>query len=315
MPFASSAWPGCLNYSDRFALEDLFTDEGPGDPLLAALRRDERNRALDNPASSERRVALVESAQRDALVYAAEIPDRLRKLVPRFQKALADLAPAIEDEDQDFTRFALGFAERTLGRLLERQVCYFDLNRVIAGYLLRALPERGHPLAELLLRPTLRESVLPALGPGPLFYAESVQSGRPQMVGLHATGHALEGKSVRIPLEPTPLTAALAERRLCPGLGLTFVSLAFVNGFRCLGSFDQLEYLGRFKSALASLGWPPPIAALLDDPGGLTTGRALGEDGRPIHPLDVVLGAALRFEPESPLREWIEPLLPRLLQR
>jgi hypothetical protein len=72
---------------------------------------------------------------------------------------------------------------------------------------------------------------------------------------------ALGGDEPSIPLEPEPLLAALAQKRLVPSLFIDMLLLAFVEGFSVLGGFNQVTYLAWMRVAhercMLRLGdWP-----------------------------------------------------------
>ena len=110
-------------------------------------------------------------------------------------------------------------------------------------------------------------------------------------------------------MQPAPCSAECT----CPGVLPCFAALAFANGFCCLGSFEQVEYLARYQQVFDAFGWPESGVARQVATWGLCTGRCLAEDGQPIWPLDVVLGTAWRQDPVQTLGELVGPLVPRML--
>jgi hypothetical protein len=292
VPFSNPAWSGCLNYSRRHALEALLPQ---GSPLHAQARRNERQRALDSP---ERRLSLIPGRYRDALVYRATMPDTtpelLGQLTPRLRKRL----PATSD--LGFPAWALQAAQALTAPLLPHpgEVVYLDLNEVIRLYLMRVLPDGGHPMHRLLFEEHPFGDHLPA------FCLQRADGKRLRVAHLPAEG-----------LDANTVLEGLASGRLCPGLALTFCSLAFCSGFLCLGSFEQVEYLHAFRERLDEVDWPEAGMAGRVRVDGLTTGRLLApSDGEPFYPLDAVLGT--RYSPPpatTTVGEMIRPLLPRLL--
>ncbi len=73
---------------------------------------------------------------------------------------------------------------------------------------------------------------------------------------------------------------------MCPGLFIVFFVLRFLNGIRCLGSFNQIEYLEEFRRTWQSLDLEWNMDLEPDNMHMLTTGR-IKIDGKPIWPLDL----------------------------
>lgn len=57
----------------------------------------------------------------------------------------------------------------------------------------------------------------------------------------------------RIPLEGNAIAAALQNREIIPGLLLTFVTLSFTYGLKCLGGYSQVNYLTYMKETYMRL--------------------------------------------------------------
>ncbi|WP_128843470.1 hypothetical protein [Burkholderia catarinensis] len=89
---------------------------------------------------------------------------------------------------------------------------------------------------------------------------------------------------------------ALQSCILCPGLFPVFVSLAFLNQFQCLGSFNQIQYLDQMKQALTALrGVDGDLFATVPTD-GLTLGRVRQVDGTEVYPIDVLLGEPIEWD-------------------
>lgn len=65
-------------------------------------------------------------------------------------------------------------------------------------------------------------------------------------------GRGLGRDAVQVELAPEPLAAALAERRILPGLFAAYGCLAFARGVRCLGGVYQADYLPAMRAGLAA---------------------------------------------------------------
>ena len=70
------------------------------------------------------------------------------------------------------------------------------------------------------------------------------------MVSLWKEGNFLcDAKhTIKIELTPSAIVEALMKKRLAPNLFFNFMILAFYYGLRCLGGFNQINYLTRMKS-------------------------------------------------------------------
>jgi hypothetical protein len=66
--------------------------------------------------------------------------------------------------------------------------------------------------------------------------------------------NSLKSKNKEISLsDPKILIKELLENRLCPALIISFLALAFLNEFKCFGSFAQVEYLPVYQEKFAKL--------------------------------------------------------------
>ncbi|HOX43647.1 MAG TPA: hypothetical protein PK668_08615 [Myxococcota bacterium] len=308
VPFSSAAWSGCLSHSDRHNLSELLE---PASETFRALSRDEAQRALDTRAGHERRVSLVRGSQRDARVYRAGVAQKLREVRAALRPPLAGLLPPVTGES--FTAWALAASQAVLARVLPGvSPVYLDLTEVAAAYLQRVLPRAAHPVARLLFDPAVRARALGALGDLALFGADEARRKGERWAPVNEQGGRLVGAGLELPLAPGPVVEALRAGRLAPGLLLTFAPLCALSGFRCLGSFEQVEYLPRVKAALEVAGCFPADALAAMDCDALATGRCVDRAGKPVWPLDLVLGTRWSFPEETTVGAWLAPLWPRL---
>lgn len=74
--------------------------------------------------------------------------------------------------------------------------------------------------------------------------------GKNYIVALEKIGDELVGEkgAFRVPYTRADIAAALRERRLAPGLLLDYMALVFYYGLRCLGGFNQVNYLTTMKT-------------------------------------------------------------------
>ncbi len=299
--FSNAAWSGALSFAGDPASVLL-----PGTATWRRFQRAARDRARD-AGSTEHRVSLIPSRWRDGLLYRhplpADLPQRLADLTPAARACLPGAA-------EDWPTWALSACASIQQSALGARLTYFDLNRAVAGYLIRILPQPAHPLRRLLLDPEVR-TAMSARTMMPWFYATRVRKGAEKIDLLRPTKGWLSGRGGgQIPMTEGALIEALESSQICPGLLLCFAALGILNPFRCLGSFNQITYQSRFAESLSVLG----LARAAPDPGPmLLTGRLVGESG-PIYPLDLVASrramAAVGHWPMS--RLW-EPIVARFL--
>ena len=124
----------------------------------------------------------------------------------------------------------------------------------------------------------------------------------------------LKSRSSQSELSTESLTTGLKSGHLCPGMFLTFVVLSFINGIKCLGSFDQLEYLHSYQAKLQNIQWLDKTLVQNTDITGLTTGRCIDLEGQAIFPVDAILGTPWHFPETQLLGDWFQPLFPRLIR-
>ncbi|MGK5095154.1 hypothetical protein WDW89_24485 [Deltaproteobacteria bacterium TL4] len=310
VPFSSSAWSGCLNYSSRHPLEALLNKDCP---FFGELSRSQKDRGRD---TQECRLSLISGVMRDAPVYRAEIPVKMSQLLPHLSSRLQTLLPPIP-LTASYTQWALTFCNQQMTRLLpQASVVYVDLNEIIGHYLKSILQKPQHPICRFLSEERLRNAVFSKIGdPLPLFTRPVSQHQKIRLEPLFAKGSKLEGPTTLIEMNPESLTQSLDSEQLCPGLFLTFCILCFLNGLKCLGSFEQIEYLESFQEQLQSTTWLTPDQINRKNISALTTGRCVDETGQPLFPLDVLLGSFWEFPKGQTLGQLITPLLPRLLKK
>lgn len=300
--FSNAAWSGALSFAGDPAsvlLPDTATWRG-----FQSAARDRRRDA----GQTERRVSLIPSRWRDGLLYRHRLPadlsQRLSELTPAARACLAE-------GGEDWPTWALSSCAAIQRAVLGGGLTYLDLNRAVAGYLVRILRQPDHPLSRLLLDPDL-SAAMASRSPQPWFYAGRVSRKAEKIDLLRPVDGWLCGRGeVRIPMTAEALSAALEAGRICPGLLLCFAALGILNPFRCLGSFNQIAYQSAFSAHLAACG----LAEVRPDPGPvLLTGRLLGEHG-PIYPLDLAAsGQRLPGVSGWPMSRLWKPIVERLLR-
>lgn len=309
IPFSNNAWPGCLNYGSSLKLEDLMD---PAHPSFHAFRKADHDRSRD---TSEHRLSLIPSTWRDALVYRSPPSESLIHSFPYFSEKLQQRLPP-PHPDESYALWALKSGQAiTRAALGSESPVFFDLNEVITGYLIRVLSSPEHPISELLFEEKQRQLILNQFSNEILFYQPLLQNQRERVIALSVQGGFLQGGGISHRLEPASLQDALCFQRLCPAPFLTFLILVFLNGFKCLGSFQQVEYLADYKRKFLDLGWPHAPGIESTETDGLTCGRLFDEEQSAVFPLDVALGRSLIFSSQQSLWDWMTPILSKMLQK
>ena len=307
VPFANSAWSGCLNYSKRFDLEALIS---PQAAEFTELKRSDADRSRD---SAERRISLIPGKMRDARVFQSRIPQKLLNLQPHFAEAIRKISPATVCGD-DFTVWASQFCTNQLRQIIpQKSLLYFDLNEVIRNYLLKVLQNSTHPLHRLLFERKIRESVFAEFpAETPLFTVEVLHKNKIRQESLIIQDEMLKSQNYQLELSQQKIIHELETGRLCPGLFLVFTSLSFINGLTCFGSFEQVEYLAEFKRRWLKLDLLEKEAVRTVNISALTSGRYVDEAQAVVHPLDLLLGLECSFPENITVGELMKPLLGRL---
>ncbi len=307
IPFSNSAWSGCLNYSSRHHLEQLLDSQSP---IYRELLRAEKDRGRD---TADRRISLIPGKQRDGLVYQSIISAQAQHILPFLCPSLQSQLP-VAKTGHSYTKWALQLCGNLTNYLLpQKKIVYLDLNEVIRHYLQIILCQPAHPVYRLLFDSSIQSRVLEEFGTDiSMFTKPCVEKKKEKLEKFIIQDGVLQGAQHQITLEPETIIHELRTKRLCPGVFITFMVLSFLNGFKCLGSFDQIEYLKDFQEKWLKVSLLNQEVIQQVPTNGLTTGRFTDETGLPVFPLDVVLGTQWEFPDRITLQELIHPLLPRL---
>ena len=307
VPYANAAWSGCLNVSTRLPLNEIVSEQAPG---YRDLVKADQDRSRD---SDERRVSLIPGKFRDAQVFRSCISEKQEALLPHLCEALKRLTPPAR-EGESFSAWASLFCHRQSSELFPgRKVVYFDFNEVIRSYLVRILPDRGHPLTKILLEEEWRNKVLSAFGSKiPFFSVNASKSNRSRLEPVICIDNQLNGTSFSCKLDEKTLMALIYDGTLCPGLFISFTILSFLNGITCLGSFEQIEYLSHYQQTWASLDLLNQDILSNVNTRALSCGRKVDVEGIPVYPLDLLLGCPVELPEHGSFGEWMFPLFPRL---
>lgn len=280
IPFSNSAWSGALSYQ-QLELEELLR------PGKAFKQAQEAQREREAHGDSDRRLSLIPAKLRDQLLFGEVVPESLELLYEQMTDPLKELIEPPK-AGGSFSSFALKTAGKIQERILGRKVLPFDLNRLVADYLVLLYDqEPTHPLIQLLGD----QETIAKLNEDrehPLQLLSSYQGKKSKKLEpLLYTGSELIGpKAGALPTNLANLIEGLRQEQLCPGILLTFIVVAFTEGLHVLGSFNQIDYIHQVHARLQGLG----LNWIQQEPIGpsLVTGRML-HGGFPLMPLDLAL--------------------------
>ena len=307
IPFANSAWSGCLNFSNRFELETVISSQTPG---FKNLVRADADRSRD---STERRISLIPGKMRDTTVFQSKITEKTANMLPCFSTQIHKHSPPFTIEN-DFTVWATQFCANQLRHIIpEKSLLFFDLNEVIRNYLQTVLKNSEHPLFRLLFDSKIRETVFAEFPTEQsLFTVEVLHKNKLRQESVVIQGEMLRSMNFEIKLTPENIVQELERGVLCPGLFLVFTTLSFINGFICFGSFEQVQYLTDFKRRWLKLNFLENETVRNVKVNSLTSGRCVDESNEAVYPLDLLLGFEWSFAENKTVGELMTPLLPRL---
>jgi len=309
VPFSNSAWPACLNYSNRYSVDDLIDPACPG---YHDFIRADKNRGKD---TDDRRISLLPGKYRDARVFRSDLDDKIRQIQPFIRPDLARHLPTSEAEGS-FTRWALQAAKNQFGEISgQKKAVYIDLNEVISHYLCNVLPKTSHPIHKLFFELSCQQEVLSLFEkPPPVFNLSIERKGKWKMDNVFLEGNILASRASSEEFNPESLVKDLRNGRYCPSLFLSFMILSFINGIQCLGGFNQIEYLHSYREKLRKCNWLDQHLVQGARIGGLTTGLSTTADGQRIFPLDIILGSRWEVDKDQTLGQWLQPLITKLLK-
>ena len=261
-------WLGSLGVpDDEFYVVGMYS----GIPFSNNSRPGRINRKTDS-------INLFPSNLQDALVYRSVIPEKLAEAVHQLPHHLKKFFPRAKI-GHSYTAWALQACQNIEGKVLEKDnlIC-LDINEVITGYLSRVLEKTGHVLNKIFFDQATRAEFTKAFPDEIIFYSPA-SDGKTEWV------ENLKMKEISFS-SPPALIKELKDNRLCPGLLLGFLVLAFLNEFKCLGSFRQVEYLPDYQKKLGQLKCLKDFDVDKVPTANLTTGEF--KDGP--YPVDIILG-------------------------
>lgn len=199
-------------------------------------------------------INLIPSKMQNALVYRSKIPQQLLEKVQELPERLKNLLPRALPESS-FTKWALESCQKIEKQALGKEnIVYLDINEVVALYLVKVLQNSPHIFHKIFFHNETRKKFIKAFPDEIMFYAPVVNGKYKEMENFILSEKNLKSKHREIPLEnPEILINEIKNGKLCPALVLVFTALSFLNRFKCLGSFAQVEYLPHYQKKLALL--------------------------------------------------------------
>lgn len=309
--FSNSAWTGALSY-ESLNTSQIF-------PVTSSAYRNalKSSHEREQHGETEKRVSLVPSRQRDQLVFNTELTEYQQNLYLQFNQEVKNRVGPM-DPNQPFSYWAIQSCRRIQEEIFSRyNIVIFDINRIICRYLAKILSkEVTHPVHELFFNTKTSNEILNIFQQPSMFLTSYKGKKSYKVEPLYWKSTGLDGEKVGYKkVNRQDLIEALANFDLCPGLFLTFFVLRFLNGIRCLGSFNQIGYLEAFRKKWAALGLNWPLDLKSDYMHSLTTGR-LTLDGKLLWPLDLSMrGETLNMKRFSnlPMHIFWEPILKQLI--
>lgn len=233
-------------------------------------------------------VNLFPSTFQDALVYRSLIPKRLVEEVDKLPDRIARSLPHAV-AGKSYTKWALETCQHIERKILNKNnLVYLDINEVVTEYLIQVLKNRFHIFHKIFFNPEIRAAFSEAFPREIMFYAPVSKSKYEEMENVFLSSDALKSRSKTIKLDnPEILIRELEAGRLCPALLPGFMVLAFLNQFKCFGSFAQVEYLPVYQETLAKLKFMKEFKIEKIPTSNLTTGYL--PDGKNAYPADLLI--------------------------
>ena len=259
-------------------------------------------------------INLFPSTHQDGLVYRSLIPSKLLQVVEELPIDLGRHLPN-PVAGESYTKWALTACQYIERKILNKNnLVYLDLGEVVTNYLLQVIQNRFHIVHKIFFNPKWRAELEQAFPEEIMFYAPVMEGKYEQMEGLVLKGDKLVSKNKSISLDNSKiLIKELKEGRLCAGLLPSFLILAFLNEFKCFGSFAQVEYLPVYQKKLAELSFMKKSGIEKIPTSNLTTG--VFPEKLNLYPADIILeGKKFKPNPNTKLGELLLPMKNILLE-
>ncbi|OGI90216.1 hypothetical protein A2911_02330 [Candidatus Nomurabacteria bacterium RIFCSPLOWO2_01_FULL_40_15] len=281
----------CINWLGSLAVEEKSTSTQGGDfyvvgmfsgiPFSNRSRPGRINKKVDT-------INLFPSNLQDGLVYRSKIPTKLVETVDQLPNKISKFLP-LAVLGNSYTKWALETCQHIEGTILKKNnLVFLDINEVVTEYLAQVLQNRFHVLHKIFFNPKWRKEFIEAFPNEAMFYVPIMDGKYEKIENMTLFGNILKGKTKKIDLSNSKiLIRELKEGRLCPALLTSFVALSFLNQFKCLGSFAQVEYLPVYQEKLAKLKFMKEFKIEKIPTANLTTG--LFPEKENVYPADMII--------------------------
>lgn len=311
--FSNSAWSGALSYQ-TIPLAQLLLE---GSQAYHQAVKSNQERVCHG--NNENRYSLIPARQRDQLSYGVKITENIYNKYAQLNAELKNRLPKMEIGKQ-YNRWAVKTCEQIQKTILNQpNIFYFDINQVITNYLIKIIEKEDihHPVFQVFFG-KIADEFWTAFKKYPAFMGSYSGKKSYKVDQLYWEKQGLIGKKTTYPInKPEDLLALFQGKEICPAVLITFFILKFINRIRCLGSFNQIEYLENIKSTLLDFpsGWNLDLNHAAESM--LTTGRIFKFD-KPYWPLDLFLDKAsidVQAFAEYPMIKFWQPIIDQLNQK
>lgn len=255
----------------------------------------------------ENSVNLFTSSMQDGLVYRSLIQSKLGDAVKNLSPLITSLLPqGIPGES--FTKWALQSCTNIEKKILgKNNLVFLDMNEVVVEYLIKVLRNKTHVMYKIFFDPKTRVEFKKAFPKETIFYHPASDGKYEKTESMTFSTDTLKSRTREISLkDPEELIAGLKNDRLCPGLAISFLVFAFLNDFKCFGSFYQVEYLPKYQEKFAQLEFMSGLDISKVPTANLTTG--VFPDNVDLYPADIIEGKKFDPSPEILFGELLLPI-------
>jgi hypothetical protein len=308
--FSNSAWTGALSYK-AVQLSQLLLE---GSQAYHQAVKSNQERVLHG--NIENRYSLIPARQRDQLLYGVKITESIYKKYAQLNIELRDRLPKMEIGKR-YNRWAVKSCEQIQKTILNQpNILYFNINQVITNYLIAIIKkeEIQHPVFQIFFGKKSK-AFWTDFKEYPAFLGSYSGKKSHKVDQLTWGKEGLIGKKTIYPIaKPEDLLMLLQQTKICPAVLITFLILKFINRIRCLGSFNQIEYLENIRLKL--FDFPPRWNLDLNQEADnmLTTGRIF-KFGKPYWPLDLFIEKSsidVQGFAEYPMIKFWQPIINQL---
>ena len=286
----------CINWLESLGIRDVDFDVVAmfsGIPFSNQSRPGRINRQHGS-------INLLPSNMQNALVYKSLIPEKLVETVQGLPKDLDHLRKLLPRAiiSGSYTKWALKGCENIERKILgKNNLVFLDINEVVTEYLLQVLENKDHIIYKIFCDIKINEEFMKMFPNEIMFYYPVLDGKFEKMENLVFTKGTLKSKHKEIHLvDAKSLIKELREGRLCPALITGFLVLAFLNEFKCFGSFAQVEYLPVYQKKLAQLKFLKDFHIEKVPTANLTTGSF--KENPLLYPADAIINN-MKFRPDE----------------